>query len=142
MATYHAIKFPGKSYNSSYWLGQLINSLRAYAMEQWNHRNDAVHGATLSAQKQQQVHLIYTQLTTSYQNQSLAPSNKCGHLFGLPLSLRLTHSLSAITAPWLAIYRAGQLHLASKVRQDKCRQGTIRQFLIRQVLLCRPDSPV
>ena len=87
-------------------------------MEQWNHRNDAVHGATLSAQKQQQVHLIYTQLTTSYQNQSLAPSNKCGHLFGLPLSLRLTHSLSAMTA-WLAMYQAGQLRLASQIHQDK-----------------------
>jgi hypothetical protein len=67
-------------------------------MEQWNHRNNAVHGATLFAKKQLHLNLIHTQPTTAYQDQSLVPSDELGHLFGLPLSLRLTHSLSAMTA--------------------------------------------
>ena len=47
MTTYHSIRHPDQRYESSLWTSQLINSLRAYAMEQWNNRNDFVYGATL-----------------------------------------------------------------------------------------------
>ena len=141
MTTYHSIRHPDQRYESSLWTSQLINSLRAYAMEQWNNRNDFVYGATLLATNARRITLLRTQTTTAYSNQISVPADERGHIFGLPLSQRLLHSPSALTA-WLAIYRVGQLRLTSQIRQDKRRQGTIRKFLIRRATPRRPSSPV
>jgi len=141
MTTYHSIRHPDQRFESSLWTSQLINSLRTYAMEQWNNRNDFVYGATLLATNACRITLLRTQTTTAYSNQISVPADERGHIFGLPLSQRLLHSLSALTA-LLAIYRLGQLRLTSQIRQDKRRQGTIRKFLIRRPTPCRPSSPV
>ena len=141
MTTSHSIRHPDQRYESSLWTSQLINSLRTYAMEQWNNRNDFVYGATLLATNAHRITLLRTQTTTAYSNQISVPADERGHIFGLPLSQRLLHSPSALTA-WLAIYCAGQLRLTSQIRQDKRRQGTIRKFLIRRATPRRPSSPV
>lgn len=73
-----------------------------------DHRNDVVHQATLQVTNTRQLNLLRKQLSSAYKNQISIPPDELGHLFGLPLSLRLTHTASAVTA-WLAIIEPANL---------------------------------
>ena len=140
MSTFMQYRAPYNTFKPTQWTRTLIRTLREYTYSQWIDRNDAIHGATLTASRAKHRLSLKTQIQEAYHNSSTIPVDKWSITFGIPLTLQLEQTTTNMEA-WLLQYQAGQKCLANILIQERQKQGTITRFLITCTQGCCPDKP-
>ena len=140
MSTYMQYRAPSNTFKPTQWTRTLIQTLHEYTYSQWIDRNEAIHGATLTASRAKHRLSLKTQIQEAYHNSSTILVDEWSITFGIPLTLQLEQFTAAMEA-WLLQYQTGQKRLANILTQERRKQGTITRSLISHTRGCCPDKP-